>query len=57
MEIKVTHNDVAHRKLLIVLIGRLLRDGYQNKPFEGLWTPNGTIKTQESLCLSIFFKH
>ena len=33
-------------KTLDVLIERvvpLLNDGYQNKPFEGVWTPNGTL--------------
>jgi len=62
MGIKVTHNDMAHLKLLIVLFERvvpLLRDD-RNKPFEGVWTPNGMFLTPgsshifvlESLCLS-----
>jgi len=61
--IKVTHNDVANLKLLIILIDQvvpLLRDRYQNKLLEGVWTPNGTFLTPcslqifvlESLCLS-----
>jgi len=51
-------------KTLDVLIERvvpLLNDGYQNKPFGGVWTPNGAFLTlcsfhifvRESLCLSV----
>jgi len=45
MGIKVTQNGGAP-KTLIVLIERvvpLLNDGFQNKSFEGVWTPNGTF--------------
>jgi len=45
MGIKVTHNDVAHLQLIVLIerVAPLLRDGNQNKPFEGVWTPNGTF--------------
>ena len=40
-----TQNGMAPKTLAILIerVVPLLNDGYQNKPFEGDWTPNGTF--------------